>query len=168
MAAQRPEHAHATDCPATVTFPSRPAVTRTHDNWKSARQTSCRQQTAPPQQHCSKDVTAHPHWPGARPGLPCPVPDCIGQPPSGRSGFSSPFETEFLRSARRTQGDETSRTERNMMHADRVRSQHGDNVHKHQTRKLQIRKRPECLRRRNYTKEGKVRQWICQYCRTSK
>ena len=63
MAAPRPEHAHATDRPATVTFPSRPAVTRTHDNWKSARQTSCRQQTAPPQQHCSKDVTAHLHWP---------------------------------------------------------------------------------------------------------
>ena len=41
---------------------------------------SCRQQTAPPQSCCSKDVTAHPHRPGARPGRPCPVPDCNGNP----------------------------------------------------------------------------------------
>jgi hypothetical protein len=33
------------------------ATSRTHDNWIEARQTSCRQQTAPPQHHCSKDVT---------------------------------------------------------------------------------------------------------------
>ena len=65
-----------------------------HDNWMAARQTSCRQQTAPPQSRCSKDVTSHPHRPGARPGCPCPVPACSGQPPSGRSGFSSPFGTE--------------------------------------------------------------------------
>jgi len=66
-----------------------PATSRTHDNWMAARQTSCRQQTAPPQLRCSKDVTAHPHRPGARPGCPCPVLACSGQPPSGRSGFSS-------------------------------------------------------------------------------
>ena len=36
----------------------------THYNWMAARQMSCRQQTAPPQLHCSKDVTAHPHLPG--------------------------------------------------------------------------------------------------------
>ena len=57
---------------------------------------SCRQQTAPPQQHCSKDITAHLHRPGARPDHPCPVPVCSGQPPSGRSGFSPAFGTEFF------------------------------------------------------------------------
>jgi hypothetical protein len=55
-----------------------PATSRTHDNWMAARQTSCRQQTAPPQLRCSKDVTAHPHRPGARPGRHCPVPPCSG------------------------------------------------------------------------------------------
>ena len=55
-----------------------PATSRTHDNWMAARQTSCRQQTAPPQPRCSKDVTAHPHRPGARPGRHCPVPPCSG------------------------------------------------------------------------------------------
>ena len=39
----------------------------------------CRQQTAPPPSRYSKDVTAHPHRPGARPGRPCPAP-----PRSGR------------------------------------------------------------------------------------
>jgi hypothetical protein len=63
------------------------ATSRTHDNWMAARQTSCRQQTAPPQPRCSKDVTTHPHRPGARPGRSCPVPACSGQPPSGRSEF---------------------------------------------------------------------------------
>ena len=71
------------------------ATSSTHDNWMVARQTSCPQQTAPPQPHCSKDVTAHLHRPGARPVLPCPVPYCSGQPPSGLSGFSPPFGTEF-------------------------------------------------------------------------
>ena len=71
------------------------ATSRTHDNWTTARQTSCRQQTAPPQPRCSKDVTAHPHRPGARPGRPCPVPACSGQPLSGRRGFSPAFGTEF-------------------------------------------------------------------------
>jgi hypothetical protein len=93
MAAQRPEHAHATDRPTTATFHD---TSRTHYNWMAARQTSCRQQTAPAQSRSSKDVTAHPHRPGARPGRPCPVPACSGQPPSGRSGFSSPFGTEFF------------------------------------------------------------------------
>jgi hypothetical protein len=51
-----------------ATFP------RTHDSRMAGRQMSCRQQTAPPQSRCSKDVTAHPHRPGARPGRPCPDP----------------------------------------------------------------------------------------------
>ncbi len=72
-----------------------PATSCSHDNWMAARQTSCRQQTAPPQPRCSKDVTAHPHRPGARPGRPCPVPARSGQPLSGRSGFSPAFGTEF-------------------------------------------------------------------------
>jgi hypothetical protein len=61
-----------------------PATSRTHDNWMESRQTSCCQQTAVPQPCCSKDVTVHPHLPGARPDLPCPVPACSGQPPSNR------------------------------------------------------------------------------------
>ena len=73
-----------------------PATSRSHDNWMAARQTSCRQQTAPPQPRCSKDVTAHPHRPGARPGRPCPVPARSGQPLSGRSRFSPAFGTEFF------------------------------------------------------------------------
>ena len=73
-----------------------PATSRAHDNWMAARQTSCRQQTAPPQPRCSKDVTAHPHRPGARPGRPCPVPARSGQPLSGRSRFSPAFGTEFF------------------------------------------------------------------------
>ena len=72
-----------------------PATSRAHDNWMAARQTSCRQQTAPPPPRCSKDVTAHPHRPGARPGRPCQVPARSGQPLSGRSGFSPAFGTEL-------------------------------------------------------------------------
>ena len=45
------------------------ATSRTHDNRMAGRQTSCRQQTAPPQPRCSKDVTAHPHRPGLCPQL---------------------------------------------------------------------------------------------------
>jgi hypothetical protein len=68
------------------------ATSRTHDNRMAGRQTSCRQQTAPPQLRCSKGViAAHQHQPRARPGLPCPVPACSGQPPSGQSGFSFPL-----------------------------------------------------------------------------
>ncbi len=36
-----------------------PDTSSSHDNWMAARQTSCRQQTAPPQPRCSKDVTIH-------------------------------------------------------------------------------------------------------------
>jgi len=72
-----------------------PVTSSSHDNWMSARQTSCRQQTAPPQTRCSKDVTAHPHRPGDRPGRPCPVPARSWQPLSGRSGFSPAFGTKF-------------------------------------------------------------------------
>jgi hypothetical protein len=57
------------------------ATFRTHDNGMAARQTSCRQQTAPPQPRC-------------RP--PMPGPRCSGQPPSGRSGFSSPLRNRIF------------------------------------------------------------------------
>ena len=67
------------------------ATSRTHDNRMAGRQTSCRQQMAPPQSRCSKDVTAHPHRPGVRPDRPCPVPDCSGQPLPGTRRFSSPL-----------------------------------------------------------------------------
>ena len=83
-----------------------PATSRSHDNWMAARQTSCRQQTAPPQPRCSKDVTAHPHRPGARPGRPCPVPARSGQPLSGRSRFSPAFGTEFSANSPTTTRDD--------------------------------------------------------------
>ena len=75
-----------------------PATSRTHENWMAARQTSCRQQTAPPQPRCSKDVTAHPHRPGARPDRPRPVPACSelsGHPLSGKRRFSSPLRNRI-------------------------------------------------------------------------
>ena len=85
----RPRHR-----PSRHSYP--PATSQSHDNWMVSRQTSCRQQTAPPQPRCSKDVTAHPHRPGARPGRPCPVPARSGQQLSCRSGFSPAFGTEFF------------------------------------------------------------------------
>ena len=85
-----------------------PATSRSHDNWMTARQTSCRQQTAPPQLRCSKDVTAHPHRPRVRPGCPCPAPACSGQPQSGRRGVSPAFGTEFSRSGPGETSDMTS------------------------------------------------------------
>jgi hypothetical protein len=73
--------------------PPRPPrhVPCTHDNRMAGRQMSCRQQTAPPQSRCSKDVTAHPHRPRARPGCTCPVPACSAQPLPGKRRFSSPL-----------------------------------------------------------------------------
>ena len=67
-------------------------------NRMAGRQMSCRQQTAPPLSRCSKDVTDHPHRPGARPGSPCPVPACSGQPPPGQRRFSSPLRNRILQS----------------------------------------------------------------------
>ena len=58
---------------------------------------SCRQQQAPPQSRCSKDVTAHPHRPGVRPDHPCPVPACSGQPLPGKRRFSSPLRNRISR-----------------------------------------------------------------------
>jgi hypothetical protein len=46
--------------------------------------------TGPSTARCSKDVTTHQHRPGARPGRPCPVPACSGQPLPGERRFSSP------------------------------------------------------------------------------
>jgi hypothetical protein len=45
--------------------------------------------TGPSTARCSKDVTTHQHRPGARPGRPCPVPACSGQPLPGERRFSS-------------------------------------------------------------------------------
>ncbi len=45
--------------------------------------------TGPSTTRCSKDVTTHQHRPGARPGRPCPVPTCSGQPLPGERRFSS-------------------------------------------------------------------------------
>jgi len=89
-------HADGTKSPSIVMPGARPRHRPTrhsdppytpwkHDNWMPARQTSRRQQTAPPQQRCSKNVTTHLHRPRARPGHPCPAPDCSGQPQSGQT-----------------------------------------------------------------------------------
>ena len=45
--------------------------------------------TGPSTARCSKDVTTHQHWSRARPGRPCPVPACIGQPLPCERRFSS-------------------------------------------------------------------------------
>jgi hypothetical protein len=47
--------------------------------------------TGPSTARCSKDVTTHQHQPGARPGLPCPVPARSGQPLPGERRLSPPF-----------------------------------------------------------------------------
>jgi hypothetical protein len=52
--------------------------------------------TGPSTVRCSKDVTTHQHRPGARPGRPCPVPACSGQPLPGERRFSPPCRTEFF------------------------------------------------------------------------
>ena len=54
-----------------------PDTSSTHDNWMEARQTSCRQQTAPPQQCCSKDVTSHPHCTARSPSWPSMPGPCL-------------------------------------------------------------------------------------------
>jgi hypothetical protein len=45
---------------------------------------------------CSKDVTTHQHRPGARPGRPCPVPACSGQPLPGQRRFSPPLRNRII------------------------------------------------------------------------
>jgi hypothetical protein len=92
---QRRARSTPTSAPAPPTRPPQHAPC-THNNMMAGRQMSCCQQTAPPQSHSSKDVTAHPHWPGARPGRPCPVPACSGQPLSGKRRFSSPLRDRIF------------------------------------------------------------------------
>jgi hypothetical protein len=50
----------------------------------------------PPQSLCSKDVTTHPHWPGARPGHPCHVPAYTGQPLPCQRRFSLPLRNRVF------------------------------------------------------------------------
>ena len=67
----RPEDAHAAARPPP--HPThRPTSPTTTDC--AGRLMAGRQQTAPPQQRRSKDATAHPHQPGARPEPPHPDP----------------------------------------------------------------------------------------------
>jgi hypothetical protein len=72
-------------------------IPRTHHNRMTGRQMSCHQQTVPPQSRCSKDVTAHPHWPRACPRLPCAVPACSVQPLPGKRRLRSPGAEDELR-----------------------------------------------------------------------
>jgi hypothetical protein len=62
----------------------------------TGRQMSCRQQTAPPQSRCSKDVTIYQHRSGSRPDRPCPVPACSGQQQSGQRRFSWPLRNRIF------------------------------------------------------------------------
>jgi hypothetical protein len=96
MATQSPEHAHASARPAAATPTPRPPHPRQQDGGQTDVLSSAK--TAPPQSRCSKDVTAHPHRPGARPGHPCPVPACSGQPLPGKRRFSSPWRKRIFSS----------------------------------------------------------------------
>ena len=79
-----------------------PDTSRTHDNWKAARQMSCRQQTAPPQPRCSKDITAHTYRPGARPDSPCPVPAAAGSHSLAGADSAPHSEQNFVLDSLRT------------------------------------------------------------------
>ena len=56
---------------------------------------ACRKHTAPPPSRCSKDVTAHPHRPGDRPGRPCPAPVRSGRNCPAKAGSGPHYGTEF-------------------------------------------------------------------------
>jgi len=84
-------------CPGPAPAAARPAAVTPHDtppvnnNRMAGRQMSCRQQTGPSTARCSKDVTTHQHRPRARPGRPCPVTACSGQPLPGKRRFQLPI-----------------------------------------------------------------------------
>jgi hypothetical protein len=63
----RPEDAHASRHRTPTHHPTSPTGTDCVERLMAGRQ-----QTAPPQQRRSKDVTAHPHQPGAHPDPPHP------------------------------------------------------------------------------------------------
>jgi hypothetical protein len=79
MASPRPEHAHASARPATATPTPRPPHPRQQDGGKTDVLSSA---NGPSTVALSKDVTAHPHRPGARPDRPCPVPACSSHCPA--------------------------------------------------------------------------------------
>ena len=72
--------------------PARPRATTTGC---AGSQISCRKRTAPPPSRCSKDVTAHPHRPGGRPGRPCPAPVRSGRHRPAKGRFSSPYRNLY-------------------------------------------------------------------------
>jgi len=64
-----------------------------------------RQQTAPPQQRRSKDATAHPQQPGARPDPPRPAPARSGRHRSAKGKVRSPHGPEFSGGVRSGSGE---------------------------------------------------------------
>ena len=90
----RPKDAHAAARSAAAPPPPNPAPTPTATGCAGSRMT-CRQQTAPPPSRRSKDVTAHPNRPRARPCRPCPPSACSGRHRPGKPGSGPHYGTEF-------------------------------------------------------------------------
>jgi hypothetical protein len=89
---------HTAGCgprPCSAPAAPRPATAAPHDtspannNKAGGNEDILSSATGPSTARCSKDVTTHQHRPGARPGRPCPVPACSGQPLPGERRFSS-------------------------------------------------------------------------------
>ena len=89
---------HTAGCgprPCSASADPRPATAAPHDtspannNKAGGKEDILSSATGPSTARCSKDVTTHQHRPGARPGRPCPVPACGGQPLPGERRFSS-------------------------------------------------------------------------------
>ena len=76
----RPGPAPAATRPAAATPHDKPPRRQQQD---AARPDVLYSTTGPSTARGSKDVTTHQHQPGARPGLPCPVPARSGQPLPG-------------------------------------------------------------------------------------
>jgi hypothetical protein len=91
-----PARARPRRCPPRRRCPTRPV----HRQQQQARgnEDILLSATCPSTTRCSKDVTTHQHGPGARPGRPCPVPACSGQPLPGERRFSSALGNRVFRS----------------------------------------------------------------------
>ena len=91
----RPRDAHTAARSAAAPLSPSPVPTPTATGCAGSRMT-CRQQTAPPPSRRSKDVTAHPNRPRARPCRPCPPSACSGRHCPGKAGSGPHYGTGFL------------------------------------------------------------------------